>query len=398
MSPFIRGFQDNISNWVNSLTQHQDGCLQMVAQQATHGRLRQEHLAHTVAQPAAMPSQHDQEPYLRAQLAHREAQLEQVRAERDNHFIQEEEEVLAHMRLLSSEATKDWKSRAVTEAEQALCQESAHAAHQATEVQEAMDKQFQTRWRQTEAELQDLCKSNSAQVQTLAAKLQETQLEHLQLYIAQERQLQLEAQALKQSQQQEEHAHSVAREHELAIHEFRRQAEEQPEILKSQWKMQLSQQASYKAEIHELYAEMLNMREKSKMKAALSANMCRLEQPSLTVEAAPDNVLNTTSPSRRSSWITPSELMIPMRPTTGGLRAPEAEPVRYGPSPVTQQYNRQGDMSVPPAHWGHNGVIEAVEVPKMVTMTICVKLPFSQEENKKTIQSNKIYFRSSRMS
>ena len=45
--------------------------------------------------------------YLRAQLAHREAQLEQVRAERDNHFVQEEEEVLAHMRLLSTEA-KDW--------------------------------------------------------------------------------------------------------------------------------------------------------------------------------------------------------------------------------------------------------------------------------------------------
>ena len=31
---------------------------------------------------------------------------------------------------------------------------------------------------------------------------------------------------------------------------------------------------------------------------------------------------------------------------------PEGEPVRYGPSPVTQQYNRQGDMSVPPAYWG----------------------------------------------
>ena len=61
-----------------------------------------------------MPSNNDQVSYLRAQLAHREAQLEQVRAERDNHFIQEEE-VLAHMRLLSSEA-KDWKSRVATEA------------------------------------------------------------------------------------------------------------------------------------------------------------------------------------------------------------------------------------------------------------------------------------------
>ena len=88
MLPFIRGFQDM-----------QDGCLLMVAQQATQGRLRQEQLAQTVARCAAMPSQQ----------YYREAQLEQVRAERDNHFIQEEE-ALARMRLLSSEA-KDWKSR-----------------------------------------------------------------------------------------------------------------------------------------------------------------------------------------------------------------------------------------------------------------------------------------------
>ena len=112
-----------------------------------------------------------------------------------------------------------------------------------------------------------MCKSNSAQVQILAVKLQETQLEHQQLYTAQERQLQLETQTLKLSQDQEQQAYSLAQEHERAIQEFRRQAEEQPEILKSQWRMQLSQQASYKAEIHELYTEMLNM-----LKAALSAN------------------------------------------------------------------------------------------------------------------------------
>ena len=46
------------------------------------------------------------------------------------------------MRVLSSEA-KDWKSRVVSEAEQVLCRESAEAAQRATEVQEAMDKQFQ---------------------------------------------------------------------------------------------------------------------------------------------------------------------------------------------------------------------------------------------------------------
>ena len=144
MFPVIRGVQDYMSNWMSSLIQQQDGCLQMVAQRANLGRVQQEQLAHTVAQRAAMPSPDDQVSYLRAQIAHREAQLEQVRAERDNHFIQEEEEeeeeeeeVLAHVGLLSSEA-KDWKSRIATEAEEVLCRESAQAAQHATEAQAAM--------------------------------------------------------------------------------------------------------------------------------------------------------------------------------------------------------------------------------------------------------------------
>ena len=167
--------------------------------------------------------------------------------------------------------------------------------------------------------------------------MQETQLEHQQLYTAQERQLQLEAQALRQSQQEEQQASSLAREHEFAIQEFRRQAEEQPEILKSQWKMQLSQQASYKAEIHELYTEMLNMREKSEMQAATSAQMCRLESPSLTVESVLDNVLNTASPGRCSLWILPFEMMrTPDRPTTSALQTPTGAPVQLGPSPVAR--------------------------------------------------------------
>ena len=75
---------------------------------------------------------------------------------------------------------------------------------------------------------------DSAQAQALAAKLQETQLEHQQLCTAQERQLQLEAQALKRSQDPQQQAYSIAHERERAIQEFHRQAEEQPEILKSQ--------------------------------------------------------------------------------------------------------------------------------------------------------------------
>ena len=92
---------------------------------------------------------------------------------------------------------------------------------------------------------------------------------------------------------------------------------------------------------------MLCMREKSEMQAALSAKMCRLEQPTLSVEAEPENVLNTASPGRRSSWILASEVMTPARPGTGGIQTPTGPPVQLGPSPVTQQYSRLHDQSVP---------------------------------------------------
>ena len=39
-SPFICGFQDNVTNWMSSLVKQQDGCLQTVAWQASLGRLR----------------------------------------------------------------------------------------------------------------------------------------------------------------------------------------------------------------------------------------------------------------------------------------------------------------------------------------------------------------------
>ena len=205
MLPAIRGVQDHTSNWMSSLVQAQDGCLQTVAHRVSMGRVQQEHLTQNVAQRAMMPSTTDQVSYLRAQLARRDAQLEQVRAERDNHFIQEKEEILAHMRLLSSEA-KDWKSRVVTEAEEVLCRERAQAAQQATEAQEAMDQHYKAKWRQAEADPKALYQSNSAQAQSHASKLQVTNLEHHELYTAQERQLWLEAQALRQALDQEQQA------------------------------------------------------------------------------------------------------------------------------------------------------------------------------------------------
>ena len=123
------------------------------------------------------------------------------------------------MRLLSSEA-KNWKSRVVTEAEEVLCRESAQAAQQATEAQEAMDQHYKAKWRQAEADLQALCQSNSAQVQSLAAKLQETNLEHHELYTAQERQLRLEAQTLRQAQEQEQQAAQITKNMNLQFKSF----------------------------------------------------------------------------------------------------------------------------------------------------------------------------------
>ena len=139
------------------------------------------------------------------------------------------------------------------------------------------------------------------------------------------------------------------------MQELRRKAEEQPEILKLQWRRQPSQNASCKAEIHELCTEMLSMREKSEMQSALSAQVCRLEPPSRSVESEPENVLNTASPGRGSAWILLHEIMqTPDRPTTGGLQTPMGVPVQFGPSPATQQYSRRSDLTIPPAQWGNH--------------------------------------------
>ena len=104
----------------------------------------------------------------------------------------------------------------------------------------------------------------------------------------------------------------MTQEHELAIQELRRQAEEQPALHKSLWRRQLSQQSTYKAEVHELYAVMLNMREKSEMQSHFAAHMCKIEHaiPTQNVESEPENVLNARSPGRCSSWILPSEMRL----------------------------------------------------------------------------------------
>ena len=149
--------------------------------------------------------------------------------------------------------------------------------------------------------------------------------------------------------QRELQAAQSAQEYENVIQELRRQAAEQPDIQKLLWKRQLSQQSTYRAEIHELQTEMLNMKEKSEMQSRLAANVCEQSVPSRSVDSEPDNVLNTLSPGRSTRWILPEELETPNRPTSSGLQSPVGVPVQLGPS---QEYVRPAPCGIPPAQWG----------------------------------------------
>ena len=166
--------------------------------------------------------------------------------------------------------------------------------------------------------------------------------------------IQLEAQALREAHQYEQQAEQSAQDYQQMIHELRRQADEQPDVRKLLWKQQLCQQASYRAEIHELHTELLNMREKSEMKSHLTANMCKIDQmvPKRTVESEPESVLNTMSPGRSTRWIPLHELETPDRPTSSGLQSPIGAPVQLGPSPQTREYSVPPPANVPPAQWG----------------------------------------------
>ena len=86
LMPTIRGVHEHMSTWMSSLINAQDGCLQAVAQRASMGRTQQEHLAQQVALRSTMPSTSNEVAWLRAQLALRDAQIEQVKAQKDSHF------------------------------------------------------------------------------------------------------------------------------------------------------------------------------------------------------------------------------------------------------------------------------------------------------------------------
>ena len=123
-------------------------------------------------------------------------------------------------------------------------------------------------------------------------------------------------------------------------------------MLKAQCKNQMSQQATYKAEIHALHTEIANVTEKSELQATLSTKMCSIESPRPLVEAEPENLLNTAGPGRSPSWILLGKLMTPRRPMTGGEQTPTGPPVAYAPSPMTQCYQLDSPGSaVAPAQW-----------------------------------------------
>ena len=196
----------------------------------------------------------------------------------------------------------------VSETEQVLVKESAEPAQRTNEMQKTMDKQqSQARWRQTEAQFRDMYESNSAQVQQFADSLFKSELKHKQLHIANEIRLQLEAQTLRMSHAMEQQILSIAREFETQ--QLQDKSASQPQLLKGQWKQQMSQTATYKAEIHALRTELANLTERPELQATLSAKMCSIKSPRLIIGAAPENLLNTVGPRRSPSWILPGQLM-----------------------------------------------------------------------------------------
>ena len=102
--------------------------------------------------------------------------------------------------------------------------------------------------------------------------MHETNVEHQQLHDAQERRIQLEAQALREAHQNEQHAAHTAQEYQEMVQALRQHADDQPDKERLLWKRHLSRQADYRAEIHELHTELLNMREKSEMKSHSSSS------------------------------------------------------------------------------------------------------------------------------
>ena len=143
----------------------------------------------------------------------------------------------------------------VSETEQVPWKESAEAAHRTTEVQETMDNNFKP--------VGDKQKNSGTRTSPTALTCRpsqsdyESELEHQQLRAANEKQLQSDpGPSLRHLEQQ---ASRIAHEREVELRELQDQSAAQSQLLKAQWKNQMSQQATYKAAIHALHTEIANM-------------------------------------------------------------------------------------------------------------------------------------------
>ena len=96
-----------------------------------------------------------------------------------------------------------------------------------------MDKEFQTRWRQADAQLKNMYESNSAQVQQRAVRQQRSELEHQQLHIANEQRLHLEAQTPRMSQNMEHQTLSIPHQKEQQTQRLRDQSERHEQWLQN---------------------------------------------------------------------------------------------------------------------------------------------------------------------
>ena len=125
------------------------------------------------------------------------------------------------------------------------------------------------------------------------------------------------------------------------------------------------------------------MPEKSEVRANLSARMYSRESPNLTVETAPENVLNTACPGRLPSWILPTELMTLMRPTTRGVQSPAGPPVAY-------KVPAQSDSSIVLHQTFQFHLLNGeIEINAMTEFENCFNAQWDQEESMETTLKEK---------
>ena len=103
------------------------------------------------------------------------------------------------------------------------------------------------------------------------------------------------------SQNTKQQTLGAAHQKEQEAQRLRNHTDAQLEQLEEQWKQQVSQAATCKAEIHALRIELQNVEEKSEVMATLSAKMISMDASRPVVEAEPDVFLKARAP--RSRWI-----------------------------------------------------------------------------------------------